>query len=85
MGTLIGTLVVAAFVAELFPTAVRATGVALTYGMATAVFGGTAPLIATLLVATDLAWAVPVYLAVVALLALAAAVKARETAFSSLS
>jgi MFS transporter, MHS family, proline/betaine transporter len=85
VGMLIGTLVVAAFVAELFPTAVRATGVALTYGMATAVFGGTAPLIATLLVATDLAWAVPVYLAVVALLALAAAVKARETAFSSLS
>ena len=43
MGALIGSLVVTAFVAELFPTGVRATGVALTYGVSSAVFGGTRP------------------------------------------
>ena len=43
MGGLIGSLVVTAFVAELFPTEVRATGIALTYGVASAMFGGTTP------------------------------------------
>ena len=85
MGALIGSLVVTAFVAELFPTSVRATGVALTYGVASAVFGGTAPLIATLLANAGKAWAVPATLAVTALLGLAAAVTARETAFARLS
>jgi MHS family proline/betaine transporter-like MFS transporter len=85
MGALIGSLVVTAFVAELFPTGVRATGVALTYGVASAVFGGTAPLIATLLTDAGNAWAVPASLAATALLALTAAVTARETAFNRLS
>lgn len=85
MGVLIGTLVVTAFVAELFPTAVRATGVALAYGFATAVFGGTAPLMAMVLVVADVGWLIPVYLTVVAVLAIAAAVTAEETAFSELS
>jgi MHS family proline/betaine transporter-like MFS transporter len=84
MGVLIGTLAVTAFVAELFPTAVRATGVALTYGVATAVFGGTAPLVATLLAVAEAAWVIPAYLAVVAVLALAAAVTSEETAFTKL-
>ncbi|MBG0567073.1 MFS transporter [Actinoplanes aureus] len=78
---LLGTLVVTAFVAELFPTEVRATGVAVTYGLSTAIFGGTAPLVATLLAGAESAWAIPGYLTVVALLGLAAAVTARETAF----
>ena len=85
MGVLIGTLVVSAFVAELFPTAVRATGVAVTYGVASAVFGGTAPLVATLLVDASLSWAVPGYVATMAMLACAAAVTAEETAFGELS
>jgi hypothetical protein len=85
MGALIGSLMVTAFVAELFPTGVRATGVALTYGVASAVFGGTAPLIATLLANSGKVWAVPATLAVTALLGLAAAVTARETAFARLS
>lgn len=85
MGALIGSLVVTAFVAELFPTTVRATGVALTYGVASAVFGGTVPLIATLLAGAGEIWAVPVSLTGLALLALAAAVTARETAFTRLS
>ena len=85
MGVLIGTMAVTAFVAELFPTPVRATGVALTYGIATAVFGGTAPLIATLLVVNESAWVIPVYLTAMALLVLGAAVTAEETAFDRLS
>jgi MFS transporter, MHS family, proline/betaine transporter len=85
MGVLIGTLVVSAFVAELFPTPVRATGVAVTYGVASAVFGGTAPLVATLFADASLSWAVPGYVATVAVLACAAAVTAEETAFSELS
>ena len=85
MGVLIGMMTVTAFVAELFPTPVRATGVALTYSIATAVFGGTAPLIATLLAVHDALWAMPVYLTVMALLVLVAAITARETAFDELS
>jgi MHS family proline/betaine transporter-like MFS transporter len=81
LGALLGTLVVTAYVAEIFPTPVRATGVAVTYGVSTAVFGGTAPLVASLLAGAGAAWAIPVYLTVVALLALVAAVTARETAF----
>ena len=85
MGVLIGTLVVTAFVAELFPTGVRATGVALAYGLAAAVFGGTAPVVATLLVLAGVGWLMPVYVAAMALLAIAAAVTAEETAFSKLT
>jgi MFS transporter, MHS family, proline/betaine transporter len=84
MGLLIGTLTVTAFVAELFPTPVRATGTALTYGVATAVFGGTTPLIATILDAGGISWAVSCCLIVVAVLASAAAFSARETAFDPL-
>jgi MHS family proline/betaine transporter-like MFS transporter len=84
IGVLLGSLVVTAFAAELFPTAVRATGVALTYGVATAAFGGTAPLVATLMVDANAAWVVPAYLMAVAGLALAAAVTAEETAFRTL-
>ncbi|MBG0567355.1 MFS transporter [Actinoplanes aureus] len=79
-GGLLGLLVVTVFVAELFPTAVRATGVAVTYGVATAAFGGTAPLIATLLANAGAAWAAPIYLVVAAVLGLAAALTAAEPA-----
>lgn len=85
MGVLIGALVVSAFATEQFPTAVRATGVALTYGVATAAFGGTAPLVATLLVGADVGWVVPAYLAAAAGLGLAAAITAGETAFRKLT
>jgi MHS family proline/betaine transporter-like MFS transporter len=84
MGCVIGTLAVTAFVGELFPTRVRATGIAVTYGVATAVSGGTAPLIATLLSEAGATWAVPAYLAMLAALALTAACTARETAFDQL-
>jgi MFS transporter, MHS family, proline/betaine transporter len=37
------------FLAELFPTRLRYSGLSLTYGVGSAIFGGTAPFVATLL------------------------------------
>ena len=85
MGLLMGSLVVAAFVAELFPTALRATGVALSYGLASALFGGTAPWVATVLTGAGVAWLVPAFVAGLALSALPAVAGAGETAFRELT
>jgi hypothetical protein len=52
--------------------------------VATAVFGGSAPLIATLLVVAEVAWFVPAYVAVAAVVGLVAAIRAEETAFGAL-
>ncbi|MEE1622271.1 MFS transporter [Zafaria sp. Z1313] len=41
------------FLAELFPTRVRYTGFAVSFNLSNAVFGGTAPLVATWLIATS--------------------------------
>jgi MFS transporter, MHS family, proline/betaine transporter len=38
------------FLAELFPTRLRYSGLSLTYGLASALIGGTAPALATVLV-----------------------------------
>ncbi|MBB2940656.1 MFS family permease [Actinoplanes lutulentus] len=83
-GGVLGLLVVTVFVAELFPTAVRATGVAVTYGVATAVFGGMAPLIAVLMANAGAANAVPIYLVAAAVAGTIAALTAPETAFDDL-
>lgn len=45
----LGALSPTAFLAELFPTAVRYSGLSVTYGLGSAVFGGTAPLLAAIL------------------------------------
>jgi MFS transporter, MHS family, proline/betaine transporter len=50
IGLALGTLVPSAFLAELFPTPLRYSGLSLTYGLASALFGGTAPALATFLV-----------------------------------
>jgi MHS family proline/betaine transporter-like MFS transporter len=50
IGIALGALPIAAFLAELFPTRLRYSGLSLTYGLASAVFGGTAPFVAALLV-----------------------------------
>lgn len=42
----LGALALSAWLAESFPTRVRTSGLSLTYGMATALFGGTMPLVA---------------------------------------
>lgn len=49
VGVPLGALVLSAFLAELFPTRIRYSGLSLTYGLASAVFGGTAPLAAAFL------------------------------------
>lgn len=78
-----GTL--ATFLSELFPTRVRYTGFALSFNTANALFGGTAPFVATWLVAsTGSAIAPGWYLVIVALLALGAMLTIHETAFEPL-
>lgn len=78
-----GTLPV--FLAEIFPTSVRYSGFAFSFNSANALFGGTAPLVATGLISltgSDLApaW----YLTGIAALALVAMLASHETAYESL-
>jgi MFS transporter, MHS family, proline/betaine transporter len=50
IGLALGSLVPSTFLAELFPTRLRYSGLSLTSGLASAIFGGTAPAVATFLV-----------------------------------
>lgn len=78
-----GTL--ATFLSELFPTSVRYTGFALSFNLANALLGGTAPFVATWLIsATGSAVAPAWYLSLVAVIALGAMLLAKETAFAEL-
>jgi MHS family proline/betaine transporter-like MFS transporter len=73
-----GPLMAAA--AEQFPTSTRFTGAALSYSLGVSAFGGTAPLIATVLVqATDWDLAPSIYLIAASLLILPVVVRMRET------
>ena len=68
-----------AMVGELFPTALRATGMAITAGLATALVGGTTPAVDQILVTTlNLNAAPGVHLSVVACLALLALWRCRR-------
>ena len=68
-----GAMVV--FLTEIMPPRVRATGFALAYSLATAIFGGSTPLIATWLIGETGNRAIPgAWLSLVALLGLAASV-----------
>jgi MFS transporter, MHS family, proline/betaine transporter len=49
MGLALGVVALSAFLAELFPTRLRYSGLSLTFGLASALFGGTAPALATVL------------------------------------
>jgi MHS family proline/betaine transporter-like MFS transporter len=84
MGAVLGSLALPAFLAELFATAVRTTGLSLTYGVGSAVVGGTAPLVATVLTGVGADWLVAAYVLAVAGLAAAVSVGATETAFGPL-
>jgi MHS family proline/betaine transporter-like MFS transporter len=64
VGALLGALVVSAHIAERFPVGVRASGVALTYGVSSALLGGTAPLLGSVLAERGLAIGAPIYLSV---------------------
>lgn len=69
------------FLAEIFPTKVRFSGFAFSFNMANAIFGGTAPFVATWLIsATGNKLAPAWYLVAAALVALAAMLVSRETA-----
>jgi MFS transporter, MHS family, proline/betaine transporter len=50
IGLALGTLVPSTFLAELFPTRLRYSGLSFTYGLGSALFGGTAPALAAFLV-----------------------------------
>ena len=76
-----GSLALTAFLAELFPTPTRYSGLSLTYGLGSAVFGGTAPLLAAALVhrthaMQSLAW----YAIITGVVALVCVLLAPETA-----
>jgi MFS transporter, MHS family, proline/betaine transporter len=81
IGLVLGTLVPSTFLAELFPTRLRYSGLSLTYGLASGLFGGTAPALATFLVrrtgaALSPAW----YATALAVVAMGCALLAPETA-----
>lgn len=73
--------VLPSFLAESFPTATRYTGFALSFNVANAVFGGTAPMVATLLISQTGNKIAPAwYLMAAALVTLVAVARAAETA-----
>ena len=63
VGVALGGMVISAHLAECFPVTVRATGIGLTFGLATALVGGTAPLVGSILDARGLSIGIPLYLA----------------------
>jgi MHS family proline/betaine transporter-like MFS transporter len=80
-GAVAGVLLIA-MVGELFPASLRSTGMSMTAGLATALLGGTTPLIDQILFTTvDLDVAPGLYLGLVGCLALAALWRWPETAF----
>ena len=69
------------FLSEIFPTKVRYSGFAFSFNAANALFGGTAPFVATWLIAVSGSKLAPAwYLVAAAVVALAAMFAARETA-----
>jgi MHS family proline/betaine transporter-like MFS transporter len=85
LGVVLSCFVLPSFPAELFPTEVRASGLAVTYGVGSAPFGGTAPLVHTLLLQRTGDPLLPAwYVTAVALAAAIAVLPLRETAFEPL-
>lgn len=80
-GAVTANVVTAVLLCEVFPTKVRYTASAVTYNLAYAIFGGTAPFVATwLIAATENRLAPAIYITVVAALALVVALLTPETA-----
>ena len=74
------------FLAELFPTQVRYSGFAISFNLSNAIFGGTAPFVATLLInVTGSKLAPAYYLAAAAIVSLIAVYLAKETAYKALA
>jgi MHS family proline/betaine transporter-like MFS transporter len=77
--------VMLAVVAELFPTTVRYTGLSLSLNIPVTLLGGTAPLIATALIAASGSVAAPAFFVIAgAVVTLVTALATRETAFTEL-
>jgi MFS family permease len=86
IGIAVGGTLSVSMLTEMFPTELRATALGMTAGLATALVGGTAPLIDQILfVGTGLEVAPALYVAVVGCLALAATRAWPESAFEALS
>jgi MHS family proline/betaine transporter-like MFS transporter len=80
IGLALGILVPSTFLGELFPTRLRYSGLSLTYGLASALFGGTAPALATFLVRRTADGLSPAWYATgLAAVALACVLRAPET------
>ncbi|HWJ78750.1 MAG TPA: MFS transporter [Niallia sp.] len=78
--------VLATFLSEIFPTNARYSGFALSFNAGNAIFGGTAPYVATFLIAfTGSNFAPAFYLIFAAVIALIALMKTTETSTLSLS
>lgn len=80
VGVTVAAFVLPSYLAEQFTAAVRATGLGWAYGIAAAVIGGTAPLLATVLAQRAPVAAVPAYIAVWGAAALVAVLRSAETA-----
>lgn len=77
--------VLATFLSEMFPTNVRYSSFAFSFNLGNAIFGGTAPLVATFLITqTGNAFSPAFYLMAAALIAFAALTRVKETANQAL-
>jgi MHS family proline/betaine transporter-like MFS transporter len=85
LGAVTANVLTAVLLSEMFPTAVRYTASAITYNVAYALFGGTVPFVATLLIAkTGNSLAPAAYIVLVAVIALVAALSLPDTSRPSL-
>ena len=84
VGAVTANVVTAVLLSEAFPTAVRYTSSAVTYNVSYAIFGGTAPFVATFLISlTNNKLAPAIYLTVIAAVALIATFLMPETSRKS--
>lgn len=81
----VGVSIYPALIAELVPPRIRAVGVGVITSLSVAIFGGTAPYLNTWLTSIDLGWMFRVYVIVLALGTVAAALLMRETKGSDLT
>jgi MHS family alpha-ketoglutarate permease-like MFS transporter len=77
LGAFVG--IMPAYFAELFPTAVRASGIGVPYSFIVAIFGGTAPYLLTSLAGKDLQWMFVLYTVVLAVIGLITTLFTPET------
>ncbi|WP_233160069.1 MFS transporter [Pseudonocardia sp. MH-G8] len=77
LGAFVG--IMPAYFAELFPTAVRASGIGVPYSFVVAIFGGTAPYTLTWLTSRDLQWVFALYMVVLVLIGLVTTLLTPET------